>query len=168
MNGDGAHANYPEHMPSPRVLLTAGGVLAAATLTGCGHPVVVDPAAYAADPDCAKIMLAIPETIGGLEQRGTTSQATQAWGEDYEIVARCGVEPPGPTTEQCVSVTTASVDVDWLLREEDEQWVATVFGRSPALEVTVPTVRADDAVSELLAEFSGPAALAPVNNLECL
>ena len=154
-------------MHASRPLVTASMVAVGVLLGGCAHAVVVEPATYAADPDCAEVMLAIPETIGGLEQRGTTSQATQAWGEDYEIIARCGVEPPGPTTEQCVSVTTAAADVDWLLREEDGAWVATVFGRSPALEVTVPTVRADDAVTELLAEFSGPASRAPVNNLEC-
>lgn len=155
-------------MPASRLSLAALVGVSAVALAGCAHPLVVDPAEYAADPDCARVMLAIPETVGGLDQRGTTSQATQAWGDEFEIVARCGVEPPGPTTEQCVNVTTASADVDWLLREEDDQWVATVFGRSPALEVTVPKVRADDAVSELLAEFSGPASLAPVNNLECL
>ncbi len=152
-------------MTGPSLAAWAG--IAAAALAGCAHAVVVEPATYAADPDCAKVMLAVPETIGGLEQRGTTSQATQAWGDEYELIARCGVEPPGPTTDQCVSVTTSGADVDWLVREEDEAWVATVFGRSPALEVTVPRVRADDAVAELLADFSGPASLAPVNNLEC-
>lgn len=150
-----------------RVSLAVLGGLAALTLSGCANPLVVDPAPYAADPDCAEVMLAIPEVVGGLEQRGTTSQATQAWGEDFSIVARCGVEPPGPTTEPCLSIATASADVDWLVREEDEDWVAVTFGRSPALELTVPKVRADDAVADVLSAVSTAAARAPVNNLDC-
>lgn len=149
------------------VSLAALGTLSALALTACAHPLVVDPAEYASDPDCAQVMLAIPTVVGGLEQRGTTSQATQAWGEDFPIVARCGVEPPGPTTDPCISVATASADVDWLVTEEDDMWVAVTFGRSPALELTVPTVRADDAVTEILAAVSTAAARAPHNNLEC-
>ncbi|WP_062079132.1 DUF3515 family protein [Demequina globuliformis] len=139
----------------------------AAVLAGCAHPLVVDPAPYAADPDCAEVMLAIPDIVGGLDQRGTTSQATQAWGEEFPIVARCGVEPPGPTTEPCLAIATASANVDWLVEETEEDWVAVTFGRSPALELTVPKVRADDAVSEVLSAVSTAAARAPVNNLEC-
>ncbi|WP_062072371.1 DUF3515 family protein [Demequina sediminicola] len=149
------------------LLSTALCTIAALGLSGCTHALVVDPATYASDPTCAEVMLAIPEIVGGLEQRGTTSQATQAWGDEYPIVARCGVEPPGPTTEPCLSIATASADVDWLVSEDPEQWTAVTFGRSPALELTVPKVRADDAVSEVLAAISTAAARAPVNNLEC-
>ncbi|WP_084038068.1 DUF3515 family protein [Demequina sp. NBRC 110053] len=141
--------------------------LVVAPLAGCAHAYVVDPAPYAADPDCARVMLSIPETVGGLEMRATTSQATQAWGDEHEIVARCGVEPPGPTTEQCIAVSTAAADVDWLMTEVDGAWVAVTFGRSPALELTVPQVRADEAVGDVLAELSPAAALAPPNGLEC-
>lgn len=136
-------------------------------LTGCAHPLVVDPAPYAADPDCAPVMLAVPQTVGGLATRGTTSQATQAWGDEYEIVARCGVEPPGPTTEQCVTVDTPAATVDWLVTETADAWVAVTFGRSPALELTVPQVRADEAVGDVLAELSPAAGRAPTNSLEC-
>lgn len=139
----------------------------ALVLTGCAHPLVVDPAPYAADPDCAPVMLAVPQTVGGLATRGTTSQATQAWGDEYEIVARCGVEPPGPTTEQCVTVDTPAATVDWLVTETADAWVAVTFGRSPALELTVPQVRADEAVGDVLAELSPAAGRAPTNSLEC-
>lgn len=136
-------------------------------LAGCAHPLVVDPAPYAADPDCAPVMLAVPETVGGLATRGTTSQATQAWGDEFEIVARCGVEPPGPTTEQCITVDTPAATVDWLVTETADAWVAVTFGRSPALELTVPQVRADEAVGDVLAELSPAAGRAPTNSLEC-
>ncbi|BDZ60511.1 hypothetical protein GCM10025873_03020 [Demequina sediminis] len=68
----------------------------AAPLAGCASPLVVDAAPYAADPDCARVMLAVPEVVGGLDMRATSSQATSAWGEDNALVMRCGVEPPDP------------------------------------------------------------------------
>jgi hypothetical protein len=154
-------------MSSRAVRVGVATVVAAVALAGCAHPVVVDAAEYAADPDCAPVMLAVPDTVGGLDVRGTTSQATQAWGEEYEIVARCGVEPPGPTTDQCIAVETPAATVAWLLRETDDAWVAVTFGLSPALELTVPKVRADEAVGDVLAELSPAAARAPSNGLEC-
>ena len=154
-------------MPRRLAVAAASALMAGPALTGCSHPVVVDPAPYAADPDCARVMLAVPEAVGGLDKRGTTSQATQAWGDEFEIIARCGVEPPGPTTEQCIAVETPAATVDWLMHEEGDDWVAVTFGRSPALELTVPKVRADEAVGDVLAELSPAAALAPGNGLEC-
>ena len=145
----------------------ASALIAAPVLAGCAHAEVVEPAEYAGDPECAAVMLAIPEVVGGLDMRATTSQATQAWGEEFPIIARCGVEPPGPTTEQCVAVQTSGTEVDWLMLEEDDAWVATTFGRSPALELTVPKIRADEAVGDVLAELSPAAARAPENGLVC-
>ena len=145
----------------------ASALLLAPALVGCAHAEVVEPAEYAGDPACADVMLAVPELVGGLQMRNTTSQATQAWGEEFPIIARCGVEPPGPTTDQCIAVETSAASVDWLMREEDDAWVATTFGRSPALELTVPKVRADEAVGDVLAELSPAAARAPENGLVC-
>lgn len=136
-------------------------------LAGCAQALVVEPAPYAADPDCARVMLAMPEVVGGLDVRGTTSQATAAYGAEFPLVVRCGVEPPGPTTEQCVSVEVPDGTQDWLVVDEGAQWRATSFGRSPAVEVLIPSERADEAVADLLAEVSGPAALAPSNGLAC-
>lgn len=147
-----------------RVFLLAVGCL---VLAGCSQPLVVEPAPYAADPDCARVMLAMPPVIGGLDVRGTTSQATAAYGEEFPVVVRCGVEPPGPTTERCVAVDGEAGSQDWLVADEGDQWRATSFGRSPAVEVVIPAERADEAVADLLAEVSGPAALAPSNGLAC-
>jgi len=136
-------------------------------LAGCSQPLVVEPAPYAADPDCARVMLAMPPVVGGLDVRGTTSQATAAYGDDFPIVVRCGVEPPGPTLDACVAVDADAGSQDWLVVEEESQWRATSFGRSPAVEVLIPSARADEAVADLLAEVSGPASLAPSNGLSC-
>jgi hypothetical protein len=112
-------------------------------------------------------MLAAPETLGGLAMRATTSQATVAYGEEYIIVVRCGVEPPGPSDDPCVEVTTGSTTLGWLISEDASAWKAVSFGRSPAVEATIPKVRADRAVGDLLAELTPSAALAPSNGLAC-
>src|SRR5690606_39065782 len=101
-------------------------IAAAALLAGCAQPAYVEAAPFAADPDCARVMLAIPEIVGGLEPRATTSQATAAYGEEFPILARCGVEPPGPTTDQCLSVSTSRGIAGWILVEQDDAWVATI------------------------------------------
>lgn len=150
-----------------RARFAALGVLATLALAGCSQALIVDPAPYAGDPDCADVMLAIPEVLGGLEVRGTSSQATTAWGDEFPIIARCGVEPPGPTADTCTEVETPSVTMDWLIGEDGDDWLAVTFGRSPALELRVPKIRADAAVADVLAEASDAAALAPSNGLEC-
>lgn len=136
-------------------------------VAGCTAPVVVDPAPYAADPQCASVMLGIPEEVGGLALRDTSSQATAAYGDDARIVVRCGVEPPGPSNERCVAIETSSAAQDWLITEDDEQWTAISFGRSPATEVIIPKIRADKAVGEILAQFNPAVALADPNGLVC-
>lgn len=83
------------------------------------------------------------------------------------MVARCGVEPPGPTTDTCIAVDAGGVTVDWLVIEEDDSWRTTTFGRSPAVELTVPLVRAQEAIGDVLAEVSQAAARSPRNGLEC-
>lgn len=147
-----------------RALVPCSAVL---LLSGCTAAVVVDPAPYAADPQCASVMLGIPDEVGGLALRDTTSQATAAYGTDHMIVVRCGVEPPGPSSERCVAIDTPSASQDWLVTETDDTWIAVAFGRSPATEVTIPKIRADQAVGELLAQLSPAASLADSNGLEC-
>lgn len=114
-------------------LVLAFGVLAS-VLAGCAAAVTVDPAENAADPGCASAMLAMPEVLGEHEQRETTSQATTAYGDPAAVVVRCGVIPPGPTTDPCATVN----EVDWVLREQGGEggtWIATTYGRDPAVEV---------------------------------
>ncbi|KAA9395699.1 DUF3515 family protein [Kocuria coralli] len=109
-----------------------------AVLTGCGAgAAVVEPAADAANPDCASAMLAMPGEISGQQQRETTSQGTTAYGDPAAMIVRCGVTPPAPTTEMCTRVN----DVDWIIRETDadDEWQAVTYGRDPAFEVTFDT-----------------------------
>ncbi|MDZ5078063.1 DUF3515 domain-containing protein [Nesterenkonia sp. HG001] len=104
-----------------------------ATLTACSGGVAsVEPAPHAADPLCAQVMLALPEVIGEHDQRETDSQGTAVWGDPSQVVVRCGVEPPGPSPEHCVSAD----GVDWLALEEGSaDWRLISYGRQPAVEV---------------------------------
>lgn len=106
--------------------------LAVLPLAACSPAATVEPAPEAADPECASIMLALPEEIGEFQQRETTSQGTSAWGDPSRVVLRCGVEPPGPQPEHCVTAE----GVDWLaVEDEDNSWTLTSYGREPAVEV---------------------------------
>ncbi len=135
--------------------------------SACTAPVVIDPAPYAGDPQCASVMLGIPDVVGGLSLRPTSSQATAAYGTSAMIVVRCGVEPPGPSSERCVAIDTPSASQDWLVTENDTSWMAVSFGRSPSTEVVIPKIRADKAVGEILAQLSPAAAQADSNGLMC-
>lgn len=115
--------------PLPRALVL---LLAVVPLAGCASSVGVTVAQDAANPDCARVVLQLPEQLGeGLDQRRTTSQATSAWGDPTDpVTLRCGVAVPGPTTEQCVTVETASgTAIDWLVRADAE--AADAAGAAP-------------------------------------
>lgn len=105
----------------------------AVAVAGCadGRMASVPAAENAADPDCAPAMIAMPDEIGDLSLRPTDSQATAVWGDPAAVVLRCGAPVPGPTTDRCISVD----GVDWVIRDEDENWRIVTYGRDPAVEV---------------------------------
>lgn len=134
----------------------AGLVLTGAVLlaSGCadGRIASVSAAENAADPACAPAMIAMPDEIGDHALRPTDSQATAAWGDPAAVVLRCGVEPPAPTTDKCISAE----GIDWVVREEGENWRITTYGRSPAVEVLFAQDRASsDSVMVTLASAVG-------------
>lgn len=142
--------------------LLGAAALAGAALAGCAPQVGVAVAPHATDPDCARVVLALPDSLGdGLDEVRTTSQATAAWGDPADpVTLRCGVDVPGPTTEQCVTMETASgTGIDWLVRADavpaddapaddptadpaadpgSSDWTFVTYGRDPAVEVHVP------------------------------
>lgn len=129
-----------------RVIAGVGvAVLVGGGLSACTAPVSVPVAPHAADPLCAEVVLALPRDLGDMPRLKTTSQATVAWGESTgAIVLRCGVEPPEPTTDQCVDADDGSISVDWVAvpgqadADGNAPWTFTTYGRSPAVEVRVP------------------------------
>lgn len=143
--------------------------LAGAT-AACAPRIGVEVADDAADPLCAEVVLAVPESLGeGLPQLGTTSQATTAWGEPGAAVTlRCGVEVPGPTTDLCQSVGTGSGTVDWLVVEDGEgTWTFTTYGRDPAVEVVVPPAVTANRSTSFIADL-GPAVQSVPQTRQCL
>lgn len=129
----------------PRPLLGASLVALALGLSACAQPVTVRPAPAAADPQCAEVVLALPRTLGDLERLPSGTQAAAMWGDRSDpVVLRCGVEPPGPTTDQCVQADDGEVSVDWIAVAGEETpdgaepWTFTTYGRVPAVEVVVP------------------------------
>lgn len=145
------------------VAIAAGAALA---LTGCARAVTVDPAPYAADPICGQIILALPSQLAGLDEVPASAQSAVAWG-DGDIVLRCGVEPPPPTEDRCISVTSgAGVTVDWINPEADSDlipphanvergaWSYISYGRVPAVELVVTTESGTQSPVEILNAIS--------------
>lgn len=100
-------------------------------LSGCASIANVQPADDAGNPLCAEMMVVLPPEISDQQKRQTNSQATAVWGDPAQLVLRCGVTPPPPSTDPCVSVN----GVDWLAKEGDEAWTLTTYGRIPATEL---------------------------------
>ena len=102
-------------------------------LAGCAPIVALKPAADAVNPACAKVIVALPETVADLPSRETDAQATAAWGTPTGVILRCGVPVPAPTaTLPCITVQ----GVDWLRDgTKDPNYVFTTYGRDPAIEV---------------------------------
>ena len=120
-------------------------------LSACAPAVDVAPAKDAANPACAPMMVALPDSIGDAKLRKTNSQGTAAWGDPSLLVLRCGVNVPGPTTDRCVTVN----GVDWVIKEGDPVWTLTTFGREPATEILMDPNKISSAT--VLAELANAA-----------
>ncbi|MFE5336014.1 DUF3515 family protein [Isoptericola sp. NPDC056573] len=115
-------------------------------LAACATTIGATPAEDAANPDCAPVMLALPDVLAGdLDKAKTNAQATAAWGEPGAAVTlRCGVTPPGPSPD-CQRVESPAGAVDWIVEAgEDGTWRFTTYGREPAVEVVVPPSVTED------------------------
>lgn len=124
--------------PSARRLRRLGALSAsvafAALLTGCTQAVPFDAAPDAKDAACADVVVRLPDTVAEQAKRETNAQGTGAWGSPAAVLLRCGVTPPGPTEDRCVSVD----GVDWVIDESDPpRFRFTTYGRTPAVEVVV-------------------------------
>lgn len=128
-------------------------------LSGCAPTIYIPPAAHATDPVCAEIVLAMPRTLNDFPRIKVSSQATAAWGDTPQqaITLRCGVPVMGPTEDECVTVTdTAGREVDWITVQDPETkaWTMTTYGRSPAVEVTIPDGMSTSPAVELTSAVS--------------
>lgn len=128
-----------------RAVVLPGVAVLLLGLSACGA-VRVPAGPAAADPLCADIVLGAPQEMFGLERTETTSQGTVAWGSGEDtVVLRCGVVPPGPTTDPCTRLGNENgVQVDWIVREQDDIVLLTTYGREPAIDISVPRAVAPD------------------------
>jgi hypothetical protein len=134
--------------PLPWMLLV-GSIL----LAGCAPMVVLDPAADANNPECAEIIVRLPDTVADQPKRSVNAQSTAAWGEPVAVILRCGLEPVEASALPCVSVS----DVDWLIDDSNAPSFRFVsYARFPATEVIIDsTVVAGVTVLEQLAASVG-------------
>jgi len=138
-----------------RRLSALGALALIAVATGCTPTVHMEPAPLANDPLCADVGVRLPQTIGQNDRVWTDAQATAAWGDPSVVLYTCGLEPPAPSTLQCVSFS----GVDWLVDDADYPNLRlTTYGRTPAVQVYVDTEQisgdaALDAISLQVAEL---------------
>ncbi|MDR6865954.1 hypothetical protein J2Y69_000539 [Microbacterium resistens] len=132
-------------------VLVVAGVFGAAGCSAAAVP--LKPAADANDPLCAEVSVRLPSafenSVGpAQERRWTDAQATGAWGDPVSVTVTCGLEPPGPSTLQCVTFQ----NVDWLVDPTDAPWLRiTSYGRTPAVQVNVnSTAISPDSVLDAL------------------
>jgi hypothetical protein len=115
-------------------LLLASVAISVAVLTGCAPTVVLDPAADANNPECAEIIVRIPDTLADQPKRTVNAQSTAAWGEPVAVILRCGLEPVEVSSLPCVSAS----DVDWLIDDTNAPSFRFIsYARTPATEVIV-------------------------------
>ena len=81
-----------------RTLASMLPLAALIALTGCAPTVTLEPAADAANPECAEVIVRLPDTVDNNDYRHTDAQGTGAWGDPAAVLLRCGVPVPGPTT----------------------------------------------------------------------
>lgn len=131
------------------------GLLAALLLSSCASAVDVVPGERATDVACAALMVRLPDELGDRARRPTTSQSTSAWGSPA-VVLRCGLAPPPPSTDPCLTVA----GVDWLAQTLPGGRRYTTYGRDPAVDVLLPR-QDDDGADTVLAALAGPVAAIP-------
>lgn len=124
------------------------------SVAGCASAVPMRPAEDAVNPQCAEIIVRLPEVIDAHPQRETDAQATGAWGDPAVILLRCGVEVPGPSTDRCITID----GIDWLVNDTDPNLgVFTTYGRDPAVQVVVDHVTSDSNALNALSNAVGSA-----------
>ncbi|MDQ2783087.1 MAG: DUF3515 domain-containing protein [Actinomycetota bacterium] len=137
-------------------------LLAATGCSACSRGVQVSIPVRASDTACTTAAAAWPGSVSGRSVVTTdpVSSAVRAWG-DPAIVARCGVDPPGPTTDDCLTVN----GVDWVATPLSDGTRFVTYGRDPAIEVLIP--RGDQPEGSLLPVFTASADALPTTGRHC-
>lgn len=117
------------------MLAVVAAVITAAVLLLRHSPVEVAVPADGSDPACSRMAADLPQRLLNQDRVTTSvdSPAVAAWGRPA-VIWRCGVPPPGPTTQECVTVD----GVDWVVDSLDDGTGFVTYGRVPAVQVLVP------------------------------
>lgn len=149
-------------MPWRRAVAVIAAAGLALTLAGCSPIVALQPADDANNPDCAAVIVRLPDTVGGLAIRQTDAQSTAAWGEPDQVVLRCGVAVPAASELPCIDK-----GIFWLRDDSDEGfWRFTTFGRDPAVDVAIDREIASGP-GVVLEDLENAVSFTPENGLEC-
>lgn len=117
----------------PLLLLSATALLA-----GCAPLVALEPAELANDPECAEIIVRLPDELAGEKKRSVNAQSTAAWGEPVSVILRCGLEPVEASALPCVT----AADIDWLVDDSNAPKYRFIsFARFPATEVIIDSTK---------------------------
>jgi hypothetical protein len=144
-----------------RLSACLGAVMLVGVLPGCSTIGVTDPP-EAGSAACRAAAAHWPKTVGGqpLQPTSSSSDAVRAWG-DPAIIARCGLAPIGPTTDQCLNVS----GIDWVAHQLTDGVRFTTYGRTPAIEILVPSAYRPEPL--LLPAFGAAASAIPQGEWHC-
>lgn len=121
-------------------------------LAACAPTVSLPTAPHQTARGCAAVVVRLPAALGTAAKRLTDQQGTAAWGTGNppSVVLRCGVTPPGATTDVCLPVPVdGGGDVDWITHQVagTQQYIVTTFGRTPAVQLVIDTARIGSSVA---------------------
>ena len=112
------------------------------TLSGCSATVSLDSAPDANNPDCAKVIVRLPNQTAGQDKRTTNSQSTAAWGDPVTVTLTCGLDPINVSSLTCITAG----GVDWIVDESKKPVYRFIsFGRKPATLITVDSEKVSGA-----------------------
>jgi hypothetical protein len=137
------------------------GVAVAVGVAACSRG--PQPAPRAADPACSRALAAAPGVVLGKPRTPLDVRGALAWG-DPQIVLRCGLAAPGPTTAECLEVD----GVDWVIGDPAvDPVVFMLLGRDPAVDLSVPASYGRSAASGALVDVAAVAKALPPNGRTC-
>ena len=153
--------------PARRTKVAAALVICLATLSACsnsGTGGALSPAPSATSPTCRRALDAAPHAVLNQPLGTTSTPGTLVWGT-RQIVVRCGLVEPAPTTDWCQNVD----GIDWVVQGQarTDPIVFISYGRSPALEVRVPASYGSQNASGALVDVKAMAQALPTTGHSC-
>ncbi len=151
---------------------SAGARRAAITVTAtcvllgvcaCTGGSAVTAAPQASDPACTAALSAAPATVLGQPRTPLQVLGGAAWGEPA-VVLRCGLPELAPTSLDCISIN----DIDWVIDARSDPVLISSFGRSPAIEVRVPTSYGRTSAADAAVDVSAVARALPKTARACV